>query len=410
VQGSQVSGAIPVSSVPAGSPSYIQNSASQQPGANFNISGSGTAGDTLTGGVVNATTQYNIAGMRMLTANGPFNFSTIVLTASNTFLGESGGLNTMPSPTPSNNAGKFNSFFGANAGKANTTGCCHSFFGALSGEKNTTGFQNSFFGQSAGNSNTEGWNNSFFGIHAGRANTTGIQNAFFGAFTGTNNTTGSFNTLVGRGANVGATDLTNATALGADASVAQSNSLVLGGITGINNGTSVNVGIGTTTPSDRLHVVGDIRVGTGTTGCVKDADASVIAGTCSSDARLKHSVTPFPETLDKLIMLRPVHFYWRADEYKVRAFGAAQSFGLIAQEVERVLPELVTEDEQGLKAVRYNKLPLLMLQAVKELKAEKDEEIVALKMENDKLKQQLKQQEERLRRLEAAMSKVGGEK
>jgi hypothetical protein len=132
------------------------------------------------------------------------------------------------------------------------------------------------------------------------------------------------------------------------------------------------VDIGTTTPADRLDVNGDVRVGTGTTGCVKDSDGTVIAGTCSSDARLKRDITPFPQLLDKLAQLQPVHFYWRTDEFPDRHLGSRLSFGLIAQEVEKTMPELVTNDENGFKVVRYNKLPFLMLQAIKELKTEND--------------------------------------
>lgn len=134
-----------------------------------------------------------------------------------------------------------------------------------------------------------------------------------------------------------------------------------------------SVGIGTATPADKLQVLGDIRVGTGTTGCVKDADGTIIAGTCSSDRRLKKGITPFAFTLDKLTRLQPVHFHWRGDEYPDRHFGTAESFGLVAQDVEGVLPELVTTDETGFKAVRYSALPLYMLQAIKELKAENDQ-------------------------------------
>jgi hypothetical protein len=46
-------------------------------------------------------------------------------------------------------------------------------------------------------------------------------------------------------------------------------------------------------------------------------------------------------------------------EYPSRRFGESQSFGLIAQEVEQVMPELVTEDEEGMKAINYSKLPIL---------------------------------------------------
>ena len=91
---------------------FIQNSTSQQATTNFNISGSGTAS------IFNAATQYQIGGLRMLAATGPFNNGSTILAASNTFLGESAGLNTTPIEQLNISNGKFNSFFGANAGKA----------------------------------------------------------------------------------------------------------------------------------------------------------------------------------------------------------------------------------------------------------------------------------------------------
>src|ERR1044072_3904384 len=93
VNGSAVSGTIPVASVPAGSANYIQNTTTQQ-ASNFNISGNGTAAGTLSGNVVNATLQYNLSGSRVLS-----------------------------------NAGTFNLFAGINAGNANTGGS-NSFFGS----------------------------------------------------------------------------------------------------------------------------------------------------------------------------------------------------------------------------------------------------------------------------------------
>jgi hypothetical protein len=169
-----------------------------------------------------------------------------------------------------------------------------------------------------------------------------------------------------------------------DGEVDQNNILVIRRAPGF-----VGVGIGTAAPADMLQVVGDLRVGTGTTGCVKDADGSVIAGTCSSDRRFKKNITPFARSLEKISLLQPVQFSWRADEYPDRHFGTSHSFGLIAQDVEAVLPELVTTDEEGYEAVRYSALPMYMLQAIKELKAE-----------NDALKARLQAQDERLRKLE----------
>jgi hypothetical protein len=166
--------------------------------------------------------------------------------------------------------------------------------------------------------------------------------------------------------------------------------------------TSGFVGINTTSPSDRLHVAGDIRIGTGTNGCVKDSDGTVLTGSCSSDARFKKQITPFASVIERLTRLQPVHFYWRADEFPQKHFGSAQSHGLIAQEVEKVMPELVGEDESGYKVVNYSKLPLLMLQALKELKAEND----SLQMQNAALKKRNAEQDARLKALEQKMQQI----
>jgi Chaperone of endosialidase len=135
-----------------------------------------------------------------------------------------------------------------------------------------------------------------------------------------------------------------------------------------------NVGIGTVAPVDKLQVVGDIRVGTsGTNGCIRNFSGAGIAGTCASDARFKKDVTPFGPTLAALTALQPVHFSWRAADFPERHFGTGRTYGLIAQDVEAVLPELVVTADDGYKSVDYSKLPLLTIQAVKELKAENDD-------------------------------------
>jgi hypothetical protein len=128
------------------------------------------------------------------------------------------------------------------------------------------------------------------------------------------------------------------------------------------------VGIGTPTPLDSLHVVGEARVA----NCVRNAGGGAIAGVCVSDARLKQRVTPFPAALDKVAALQPVDFFWRADEFPSRGFGTDPSYGLIAQEVEAVLPGLVVTGADGYRSVDYTRLPLLAIQAIKELKAKHD--------------------------------------
>jgi len=160
--------------------------------------------------------------------------------------------------------------------------------------------------------------------------------------------------------------------------------------------TAGNVGIGATTPATKLQVLGDIRVGTtGTNGCVQNYGGTAIAGTCSSDARLKVNIQSFPPVLDRLAQLQPVTFNWRAAEYPEYHFGPARSSGLIAQEVEKIFPELVTEDARGFKQVNYSELPYLMLQGIRDLKAE-----------NDSLREQMKSQQAQMRALEAELAEA----
>ena len=145
-------------------------------------------------------------------------------------------------------------------------------------------------------------------------------------------------------------------------------------------------------------------MGTGTTGCVKDADGTVIAGTCSSDLRMKKNIVPFASMLDKVTQLLPVYFQWNATEFPQYHFnGNAQSFGLIAQNVEQVLPEMVTTDANGYKAVKYNELPLVLLQALIDLRTEKDAQIKDLQQQNAALQAQ---NADLARRLSALEDKV----
>ena len=112
---------------------------------------------------------------------------------------------------------------------------------------------------------------------------------------------------------------------------------------------SGNVGIGTASPdSIKLDVEDDIEIGTGTTGCVRDADNTTLVGTCVSDERLKKSIAGLSAgTLDKLVQLRPVTFEWRNDEFPWLNGQVGTNYGLIAQEVEAVFPEMIHTDDKG---------------------------------------------------------------
>ena len=193
----------------AGSANYIQNqNAGAQAASSFNISGTGTAGGTLSGNIVNAATRYDIGGDRVLSVAG----------SANVFAGVDAGANT---------TGSGNSFFGRGAGRDNTSGDDNSFFGRGAGLI-TTGSSNSFFGGNAGGSNLTGAGNSIFGRSAGANTNGGSSNSFFGRSAGFANTGGSNNTIIGDGANVGSGSLTFATAIGANAVVSTSDTITLG--------------------------------------------------------------------------------------------------------------------------------------------------------------------------------------
>jgi len=84
--------------------------------------------------------------------------------------------------------------------------------------------------------------------------------------------------------------------------------------------------------------------------------------TATSDIKLKENVTTIENGLDKVSQLRGVEFDFKSN--------GQHSLGVIAQEVEQVLPDLVTTNEEGIKSVAYGNLTAVLIEAVKELKAE----------------------------------------
>ncbi|MBF9222693.1 hypothetical protein [Hymenobacter ruricola] len=169
----------------------------------------------------------------------------------NTFSGTDSGFN--------NSTGSNNVFSGYSSGFFNQTGSNNYFSGYQAGYYNSTSSNNQFSGYQSGYNNTTGDQNQFSGYQSGYVNTTGFRNLFIGYQSGISNTTGSRNWAFGYLAGPNVNNLTNAGAIGYQATVSQSNSLALGGL-GV---FAVNVGIGTSRPSQRLEVNGNI-LATGT--------------------------------------------------------------------------------------------------------------------------------------------------
>ena len=166
-----------------------------------------------------------------------------------------------------------------------------------------------------------------------------------------------------------------------------------------------------------LQVAGNIRVGTsGTNGCVQNFAGTALTGSCSSDARLKTNITPFASVLSKVVQLQPVHYHWRSQEFPDYHFGEALNSGLIAQEVEKVFPEMVGVDAHGYRTVNYSELPYLLLGAVRELKAENDAlltnqaklstETELLKAENDAKERHIRQLSERVEQMQKVQQQL----
>ena len=104
----------------------------------------------------------------------------------------------------------------------------------------------------------------------------------------------------------------------------------------------------------------------------------------TSDGRLKKDIKPLTHALDSILQLQGKTYRWKEDT----TFGNKEDIGLIAQDVERIFPELVAEDGQGYKGIAYSKLTAVLIEAMKE----QQNQITALEKENAHLKSVMAEQ------------------
>ena len=223
----------------------------------------------------------------------------------------------------SNTTGNGNTANGASALQNNTTGSFNTANGIAALASNTTGSSNTANGPSALLSNTTGGNNTANGLAALFSNTTGGSNIGLGVGAGDNLTTGSNNIDIG------------------NAGVAA-------------EGTTIRIGtVGTQT---KTFIAG--ISGAGVTGVAVKVNAAGQLGTAPSSERFKDAIRPMDKTSEAILGLKPVTFHYKKE---LDPEGIPQ-FGLVAEEVEKVNPDLVAHDADGkVYTVRYEAVNAMLL-------------------------------------------------
>ncbi len=322
-------------------------------------------------------------------------------------------------------SGPENSAFGFNALHSNDTGAANTATGSNALLSNTTGSSNTATGYRALTSNTTGSGNTATGwrallnstvdfstatgFQALRENTTGTGNTATGSDALLNNTTGSHNSATGDAAlagNLTGGDNTatgwkaliangtgeNNTAIGSDAldfNSSGSNNIAVGQSAGANLSTgdnNIDIGNGGQNGESNTIRIGTAQTATFIAGifgtpkikkaCQVVVEASGHVGCVKSSARYKRDIRDMGNASEKLMKLRPVTFRYKADSTDT------QQYGLIAEEVEKVYPELVIEDTDGkAETIAYQVLPAMLLNELqkqsRELK-QKDAQIATM--------------------------------
>jgi Chaperone of endosialidase len=303
-----------------------------------------------------------------------------------------GGFNTaIGAGTLAANTGGGNTAIGGAALFSNTTGAGNTAVGVTALFHNIGGYANVATGDRALFSNTEGIGNTATGNYALLNNTTGSNNMACGIAAMSNNNIGNFNTANGVQALFSNTAGSNNTAVGTSA--------LLNNTTG-NNNIALGVGAGS-----NIHTASDtICIGAPgvdiTDGCYMghvfeealDPDHLSMAidvngkvGTPASSRRFKDDIKPMDKASEAILALKPVTFHYKNDKRH------RPQFGLIAEEVAQVDPNLVALDKEGKPySVRYDQVNAMLLNEF--LKEHKKVETQQTRIEN---------QEETIARLKA---------
>jgi len=257
------------------------------------------------------------------TAEGDNALLNLTSGANNTALGFNALLTTT--------SGTQNTATGSFALSSNTTGNFNTATGLNALNHNTTGNNNTAMGDGALVNNTTGDFNSAIGSAALPSNTIGNRNSGIGRFALAANTTGNFNVALGDNAGTGVITADDVICIGhAVAGVNVSGTCFIGSIRGVQ-----------TQNANALPVV---------------IDGAGQLGTTPSSQRFKHDIKPMNKTSEAILALNPVTFHYKSDNT-----GTPQ-FGLIAEDVAKVNPDLIVRDENGeIYTVRYDAVNAMLL-------------------------------------------------
>ena len=312
------------------------------------------------------------------TAEGDNALFTLTTGASNTAIGfdalvsnTTGNFNTAIgfAALGSNTTGDFNTAEGSGALLLNTTGSSNTANGDNALFHNTTGFQNVATGVQALFSNTTGFHNAAAGFQALLSNTTGNHNTADGDNALVHNTTGILNTAVGGHA--------------LDQNITGSSNVALGFQAGFNITGSGNVCIGQNifglAGESNVTRIGNIGSTAQANGVFVTVGAGGKLGFQVSSRRYKDDIKPMDRASEALFALKPVSFRYKREIDPARS----PDFGLIAEDVAIVNPDLVARDEEGkIVTVRYQAVNAMLLnEFLKEHKKVEEQEktIVELK-------------------------------
>jgi hypothetical protein len=345
-----------------------------------------TGGDNTATGVF--ALQDNTTGNRnVATGSGALQFSTT----------PSDNVATGFNALHKNSTGALNTATGTNALTSNDTSDFNTATGGNSLFNNTTGTQNTATGVNALFHNTTSNFNTATGVNSLFNNTTGTQEAASGNNALFSNTTGNFNTAHGVNALYHNTTGSSNIALG--------NAAGFGITTGSNNIDIGNQG----TPSDTNAIkignsvhqatfIAGISGKTVPTGVGVLIDANGHLGTMTSSARFKQNIKPMGQASEAILALEPVTFQYRQE---LDPAGIPQ-FGLVAEQVEKVDPNLVARDEQGkVYTVRYEAVNAMLLNEFLKQHRKLEEQQATI----TQLKSALARQDEQIRTLADTVSK-----